>query len=67
MFVILYIDLSINCDMFFLNKKLANINPVLRAYERGVQLVHRSGARRAKNGAYESLKGPIALAIDVLF
>jgi hypothetical protein len=53
--------------MFFLNKKLANINPVLRAYERGVQLVHRSGARRAKNGAYESLKGPIALAIDVLF
>jgi hypothetical protein len=50
--------------MFFLNKKLANINPVLRAYERGVQLVHRSGA---KNGAYESLKGPIALAIDVLF
>jgi hypothetical protein len=53
--------------MFFLNKKLANINPVLRAYERWVQLVHRSGARRAKNGAYESLKGPIALVIDLLF
>ena len=34
-----------------------------------VQLVtvHRSGARRAREGAYESLKGPISLAIYILF
>jgi hypothetical protein len=36
------------------NKKLP------RAYEKGVQPIHRSGARRAK-------KGPIAVANDVLF
>ena len=38
-----------------------------RAYERAVQPVHRYGTRRAKKGARESLKGLIALAIDVLF
>jgi hypothetical protein len=37
-----------------------------RAYETGVQQVHRTGARRANNGACESMKGPIAVAIDVL-
>jgi hypothetical protein len=39
---------------------------MIRAYERGVQPVHRSGDRRARR-TRESLKAPIALAIDVLF
>jgi hypothetical protein len=39
--------------------------PVTRTYERGVHSVHRSGARRDKKGARESLKSHIALATDV--
>jgi hypothetical protein len=38
-----------------------------KVYEGGfVQPVHRSGARMAKEGARESLKGPIAVFIYVL-
>jgi hypothetical protein len=73
---------EINCASNFVNilpvkylyeRRTANerdkstvLSSLVRAYGRGVQPVHRLGARRAKNGPM-NLCRPIAIAIDVLF
>jgi hypothetical protein len=63
----LYVDCNIENGKLKLKRAITDSSLESGPMRRGVQSVHRSGARRAKKGACESLKAPMFLAIDVLF